>query len=158
MSPSTSEAPTARIEEIIAEHRHLEGPMLPIFHALQEEFDHVPEAALAPIADALNLTRAEVHGVMSFYHDFRKAPPGRHVVKICRAEACQSMGSEALAARALEKAGLDWHATSPDGRVTVEPVYCLGLCACAPAAMVGDKLHARLNEARLDKILAEARS
>lgn len=158
MNPSPNPAPQERIDEIIADHLHLEGPMLPIFHALQDEFDHVPEAALARIADALNLTKAEVHGVMSFYHDFRKAPVGRHVVKICRAEACQSMGSETIAAHVLEKMGLDWHTTSANGKVTIEPVYCLGLCACAPAAMVGERLHGRLDAARLEAIIAEARA
>ena len=123
----------------IAAQLHLEGPLLPIFHALQEAYGHVPQAALSRIAEALNLTRAEVHGVMSFYHDFRSAPAGRHVLKICRAEACQSMGGAALADRLLAKLGLDWHGTTPDGKVTVEPVYCLGLCACAPAAMVDTK-------------------
>ncbi|MFV0244222.1 MAG: formate dehydrogenase subunit gamma [Qingshengfaniella sp.] len=157
MSPSQT-LPPERIDEIINAHLHLEGPLLPIFHAFQEEFGFVPEAALGRIADALNLTKAEVHGVMSFYHDFRKAPAGQHVIKICRAEACQSMGSEAIAARVLDKVGLDWHATTPNGKVTIEPIYCLGLCACAPAAMIDDKVVGRVDEARLEALIAEARS
>ncbi|MGR3375139.1 formate dehydrogenase subunit gamma [Salipiger abyssi] len=137
------------IRALIDAELHREGPLLPILHAIQHAFDHVPEMALPLIAEALNLTRAEVHGVMSFYHDFRKAPAGRHVVKICRAEACQSMGANALSQAVLDKLGLDWGGTTPDGSVTVEPVYCLGLCACAPAAMVDGKLIGRADAARL---------
>lgn len=146
--------PTAdEIQALIDGQMHLEGPLLPILHALQEAYDHVPEAALGMIAETLNLTKAEVHGVMSFYHDFRKAPAGRHVVKICRAEACQSMGANALSDAVLEKLGIGWGGTTPDGSVTVEAVYCLGLCACAPAAMVDDRLIARADAARLEKAL-----
>ncbi|WP_172328762.1 formate dehydrogenase subunit gamma [Mangrovicoccus sp. HB161399] len=149
--------PTAEeIESLIHAQLHLEGPLLPIFHALQETYGHVPDSAIQPIADALNITRAEVHGVMSFYHDFRKVPAGRHVVKICRAEACQSMGANALADATLAKLGLAWHGTTPNGNVTVEPVYCLGLCACAPAVMVGETLHGRVDGEKMDAILKEA--
>lgn len=149
--------PTAdEIQALIDGQMHLEGPLLPILHALQEAYDHVPEAALGMIAETLNLTKAEVHGVMSFYHDFRKAPAGRHVVKICRAEACQSMGANALSDAVLEKLGIGWGGTTPDGSVTVEAVYCLGLCACAPAAMVDDRLIARADVARLEKALEGA--
>ncbi|MHA7870469.1 MAG: formate dehydrogenase subunit gamma [Salipiger thiooxidans] len=149
--------PTAdEIQALIDGQMHLEGPLLPILHALQGAYDHVPEAALGMIAETLNLTKAEVHGVMSFYHDFRKAPAGRHVVKICRAEACQSMGANALSDAVLEKLGIGWGGTTPDGSVTVEAVYCLGLCACAPAAMVDDRLIARADAARLEKALEGA--
>ncbi|EEX14859.1 NAD-dependent formate dehydrogenase gamma subunit [Citreicella sp. SE45] len=149
--------PTAdEIQALIDGQMHLEGPLLPILHALQEAYDHVPEAALGMIAETLNLTKAEVHGVMSFYHDFRKAPAGRHVVKICRAEACQSMGANALSDAVLEKLGIGWGGTTSDGLVTVEAVYCLGLCACAPAAMVDDRLIARADAARLEKALEGA--
>ncbi|MCA0922043.1 formate dehydrogenase subunit gamma [Pseudooceanicola nanhaiensis] len=158
-TPAPSVAPAeAEIDALIAAQLHLEGPLLPIFHALQEAYGHVPQAALSRIAEALNLTRAEVHGVMSFYHDFRSAPAGRHVLKICRAEACQSMGGAALADRLLAKLGLGWHGTTPDGKVTVEPVYCLGLCACAPAAMVDGKVRGRLDEAACDALIAEVRA
>lgn len=150
-------APTEEeIRDIVAGQLHLEGPLLPILHALQEAFGHVPQAALQIIADALNITRAEVHGVMSFYHDFREVPAGRHVVKICRAEACQAVGAEALAARTLEKLGTEWHGTTANGAVTVEPVYCLGLCACGPAAMVDDRVVGRVDDAKMDKLLTEA--
>ena len=126
----------ARASEIIAGLSGLEGATLPILHALQDAFGHVPDAAVPLVADALALSRAEVHGCLTFYHDFRRAPAGRHVVKICRAEACQSVGGERAAADLLSRLGIDWHGTTPDGAVTVEPVYCLGLCACGPAALV----------------------
>lgn len=149
--------PTAEdLRAIIDAHLHLEGPLLPIFHAIQEVYGHVPEIALPEIADALNIGRAEVHGVMSFYHDFRKEPAGHHVVKICRAEACQSVGANALAEETLAKLGLDWHGTTANGKVTIEPVYCLGMCACAPAVMVDDTVHGRVDGARLDALLKEA--
>ncbi len=156
MLSSTLAPSDEEIREIIAGQLHLEGPLLPIFHALQETFGHVPQTALLPIADALNITRAEVHGVMSFYHDFREIPAGRHVVKICRAEACQANGADALAARTLQKLGTEWHGTTDNGAVTIEPVYCLGLCACGPAAMVDDKVVGRVDDAKMDKLLAEA--
>ncbi len=140
------------IETIIADHLHLEGALLPILHGLQAAYGHVPAAAHEPIAKALNITRAELHGVISFYHDFRDKPAGVHVVRICRAEACQAMGGAALSEAVLDRLGLDWHDTTRDGRVTVEPVYCLGLCACAPAAMVDGKLKGR---ATADALLAE---
>ncbi len=114
---------SARISAVIAELQHLEGPMLPILHKLQEEFGYIPEVAKQIIASALNLSRAEVHGVITFYHDFRAQPAGRHVLKLCRAEACQSMGCESLADRIKAKLGIDWHETTPDGAVTLEPVY-----------------------------------
>jgi formate dehydrogenase subunit gamma len=125
-----------RAQEIIAEHLGLEGPLLPILHAFNEEFGCIDDAAVPPIAEALNLSRAEVHGVLTFYHDFHRAPAGRHVLKICRAEACQSRGSESVARRCLHELGVDWHETTADGELTVEPVYCLGLCASGPAALL----------------------
>lgn len=135
-----------RTEAIVGRLKPLEGPMLPILHDIQAEFGYVPQAALPVIAEGLNLSRAEVHGVVSFYHDYRQAPAGRHVIKLCRAEACQSMGGDELAERLLSLLGLDWHGTSADGAVTVEPVYCLGLCACAPAAMLNGDVIGRLDE------------
>ena len=151
-------APTEEeIREIVAGFAALEGPLLPMLHALQDAYGHVPSAAIPVLADVLNLGRAEVHGVISFYHDFRDHPAGRHVLKICRAEACQSMGANALAEETLKKLGIGWHDTTPDGRVTVEPVCCRGLCACAPAAMLDDRLVGRLDDARMDRLLEEAR-
>jgi len=145
-------APVSDLSRIIAEHLHREGPLLPILHAVQAQVGHIPAQAHAPIAEALNITRAELHGVISFYHDFRDKPAGVHVVRICRAEACQAVGGAALSQAVLDKLGLDWHGTTPDGRVTVEPVYCLGLCACGPAAMVDGALRGR---ATVDALLAE---
>lgn len=143
----------ARAAAIIAEHAELQGALLPILHALQHEFGCVPEAAVPVLARALNLSRAEVHGTISFYHDFRRTPPGRHVVKLCQAEACQSMGCRSLAAHAAERLGVAMGQTTPDGRVTLEPVYCLGLCATAPAALVDEMGVGRLTPARLDEVL-----
>ncbi|MBC57302.1 MAG: formate dehydrogenase subunit gamma [Confluentimicrobium sp.] len=146
----------ARVRAIATELAPLEGPLLPILHAVQAAFGHVPAAALPVIADVLNLSRAEVYGVMSFYHDFRAEPAGRKVLKICRAEACQAMGADAVAARALAALGVDWHGTTADGAVTLEPVYCLGLCACAPAAMINGRVVGRVDDARLDALIDEA--
>ena len=142
-----------RIEEL----RQLPGAVLPILHALQEEFGYIDQAAVPLIATALNLSRAEVHGIVSFYHDLRKAPPGSHVLKLCRAEACQSMGADALAAEARERLRVDWGETSADGRVTLEPVFCLGLCACAPAGMLDGKVVGGLDRARLGVLLDQVR-
>jgi len=146
-----------RALEIVAEHAGLEGPMLPILHALQEEFGYVGEAAAPLIAEALNLSRAEVHGVITFYHDFRHEPAGRHILKLCRGEACQSMGSEALAAKLLAELGIGWHGSTSDGDLTVEPVYCLGLCASSPSALLDGEPLARLDAAKLSEAIDEAR-
>jgi formate dehydrogenase subunit gamma len=137
---------TDRIAEILESHQGFEGPLLPILHAIQEAFGYVPEAAVPQIAKALTLSKAEVHGVISFYHDFREKPAGRHVLKLCRAEACQTMGADAVADRIKKALGIDWHETTADGRVTLEPVFCLGLCACGPAAMVDGRLVGRVDE------------
>jgi formate dehydrogenase subunit gamma len=142
--------------EIIAEHSRQEGATLVILHALQEAFGYVPEAAIPMVAQALNLSRAEVHGVFTFYHDFRHKPAGRHVLKLCRAEACQAAGGDALAARAEAKLGVSLGNTTADGRVTLEPIYCLGLCATAPSAMLDGRLIGRLDEKRIDALVAEA--
>lgn len=146
----------SRAADIIAQYLPLEGPMLPILHALQEEFGYINEDSIRLVAQTLNVSRAEVYGVVSFYHDFRQEPHGRHVLKICRAEACQSMGSEAQAQKFLEKLSLEWGGTTPDGRLTVESVYCLGLCACAPSAMLDGDLHARVDLQGLEALAGEA--
>lgn len=149
---------TDRVTEILAAHQGMEGPLLPILHAVQAEFGHVPQSVLPVIAKALNLSKAEVHGVVSFYHDFRDVPAGRHVLKLCRAEACQAMGADLVAAHAKGALGVGWHATTPDGAVTLEPVFCLGLCACGPAAMMDGHLIGRCDEARVDALIAAARA
>jgi formate dehydrogenase subunit gamma len=145
-----------RARALIAEHAGLPGALLPILHALQEHFGYVDPAALPFIAEALNLSRAEVHGVVTFYHDFRQTPPGRHVVRVCRAEACQSMGADRLAAHIKARLGIDFHQTSADGRVTLEPVFCLGDCACSPALMLDGKLHGRVDAAAFDQLIFES--
>ncbi len=146
----------ARTRAIVQSHAHLEGPLMPILHSVQEAFGCVPEEAVPVIAKELNLSRAEVHGVVTFYHDFRREPAGGTVVKVCRAEACQSMGCEALVKQAEDRLGIECGATTADGRVTFETVYCLGLCATAPSAMVNGKIVGRLDPVKLDKILSEA--
>ncbi len=148
---------TAQISSFVLEtlrrHAGREGPLLPILHDLQEEFGHVPAEALPVIARELNLSRAEVHGVVTFYHDFREQPAGRHVLKVCRAEACQSMGSEELAARLERELGISFGQTSRDGSVTLEAVYCLGLCACAPAAMLDGRVIARIDQKKAGELV-----
>lgn len=156
MSPLADEA-RARVLAIVAAHRDRPGPLLEILHGVQDAFGWVPAEAVPLIAAALNVTRAEVHGVVSFYHHFRKTPPGRHVVRICRAEACQSMNGRALEAEAQRSLGIGFGMTTTDGAVTLEAVYCLGNCACAPALMVDRELHGRVDGARLASLLAACR-
>jgi formate dehydrogenase subunit gamma len=143
-----------RAQSLIAEHGRGDGPLLTILHAFQEEFGFIDDAAEPLIAEALNISRAEVHGVVTFYHDFRKQPAGRNVLKLCRAEACQAAGGDALAAHAEGRLGIAMGATTADGGVTLEPVYCLGLCATAPSAMLNGRLFGRLDCARLDALLS----
>ncbi|MGO6882411.1 formate dehydrogenase subunit gamma [Rhizobium ruizarguesonis] len=147
----------ARTRAIVADLRFLEGPLLPILHEVQQEFGYVPQEAMPVIAEELNLSRAEVHGVVTFYHDYRDHPAGRHVLKLCRAEACQSMGGDALAERVKTLLGIDFHQTTLDGGVTLEPVYCLGLCACAPAVMLDGEVYGRVDDQTVAEIVAEAR-
>jgi formate dehydrogenase subunit gamma len=156
MQPAGTEI-ASRTAAVINEHMGLEGPLLPILHGIQEEFGFVPDESLPVIARALNISNAEVHGVVTFYHDYRRHPAGRHVLKICRAEACQSMGGEALAAKIQQLLGIGFHETSKDGSVTLEPIYCLGLCACAPAAMLDGEVIGRLDAERLEEIATEVR-
>jgi formate dehydrogenase subunit gamma len=142
---------------IVGELKGLEGPLLPILHEIQAEFGHVPQESLPVIARELNLSRAEVHGVVTFYHDYRDHPTGRHVLKLCRAEACQSMGGDALAERVKALLGIDFHQTTLDGAVTLEPVFCLGLCSCAPAAMLDGEVFGRMDVETAREMIAEAR-
>ncbi|PWR24905.1 formate dehydrogenase subunit gamma [Zavarzinia aquatilis] len=151
---SANTNPVPRLAEIIAAHGHVAGPTLPTLHAIQAEFGHIPAEAIQMIADAENRSRAEIHGVVSFYHDYRETPAGRHVVKVCRAEACQAMGGEAVAAHVAERLGLGFGETAADGGVTLENVYCLGLCATAPAAQIDERPCGRLTPERADRLLA----
>jgi formate dehydrogenase subunit gamma len=144
-----------RLADILDAHRHRKGALLPILHEVVAEFGYVDDAMVPDIALALNLSRADVHGVVTFYHDFRRRPAGHHVVKLCVAEACKARGADALAEHAERRLGLPLHATAADEAVTLEPVYCLGLCSLSPAAMIDGRLHGRLSEARLDELLAE---
>lgn len=157
MQPARTDI-AARTASVISDFRGLEGPLLPILHGLQEEFGYVPQESLPVIAEALNLSRAEVYGVVSFYHDFRKHPAGRHVLKLCQAEACQSMGSDAVAAKLKQKLGIGFHETTTDGAVTLEPVYCLGLCACSPSAMLDGTVIGRVDDEKIDEMLEVIRA
>ena len=145
----------SRVREILAEHEGIEGPLLPILHAVQHAFGYVPQAALPVIAEALQLTRAEVHGVVSFYHDYRDHAPAAHTIVLCRAEACQAQGADRVADHVKAKLGVDWHGQA--GGVALEPVFCLGLCACGPAAQVDGKLVGRLDEEKVDAIIGGMR-
>jgi formate dehydrogenase subunit gamma len=145
----------ARAAQIIALHKNQPGPALVVLQALQDTFGYVPKDAVPLVAAALNLSRAEIHGIVTFYHDFRDTPPGRRVIRLCAAEACQSTGSDRLAGHAQARLGIALGDTTADGRITLEPVYCLGLCACAPAAMVDGEVFGRLDDARLDALIAE---
>jgi len=157
LQPASTEI-AAQAASIIDEMKDLEGPLLPILHGIQEEFGFVPQEVLPVIASKLNLSRAEVHGVVSFYHEYRNHPAGRHVLKLCQAESCQSMGSDAVAARVKQALGIDFHQTTHDGAVTLEAVYCLGLCACSPAALLDGEVIGRIDAEKIDEILAEVRS
>ncbi len=139
-----------RAEAIVAAHAGEEGAMLPILHDLQAVFGFIPADAVPLVAGALNLTRAEVHGVVTFYHEFRRHTPGRHILRLCRAEACQSLGCEALADHVRARLNIAWHETTLDGAITLEPVFCLGLCAIGPAALLDGQPLARLDPARIE--------
>jgi formate dehydrogenase subunit gamma len=145
-----------RILAIVERHRHRDGPLIEVLHEVQESFGCIPTGAVAVIARGLNLSRAEVHGVVTFYHHFRTRPPGRHVLQICRAESCQAAGGRAIEAHAKARLGIDFGQTTADGRVTLEAVYCLGLCACSPAAMLDDEVHGRVTRESLDAIVDAA--
>ncbi len=146
-------AQEAKLLHPIAEHRDLPGALLPILHAVQEAFGYVDDAAVPIIARELNLSRAEVHGVVTFYHDFRRRAAGRHVLRLCRAESCQAMGCERLADDLRSQLGIDFGDTTSDGKVTLEAVYCLGNCALSPAAVLDGELHGRLDERKLAALL-----
>src|SRR5436190_152602 len=145
------------ISTIIDALKNKPGALLPILHAIQDEIGHIPPEAVPLIARELNLTRADVHGVISFYHDFRSEKPGRHIVKICQAESCQAMGSVALTSAAKEHLGISFHETTKDQALTLEPVYCLGNCALSPAIMVDGHLHGRVTHERFVQVVEEAR-
>jgi len=142
-----------RLQEILRQHEGGEANLLRLLHAVQEALGYIPREAIPLIAEALNLSRAEVHGVITFYHDFRAAPAGRRTARVCRGEACQSMGGEGVAAEVLARLGLEWGETSADGALTVDAVYCLGLCAVAPAALIDGEPLGKINAERLEAAL-----
>lgn len=153
MMTSAAEGTARTVAE---KHGNRPDALLEILHEVQLTLGFIPEDAVPVLATALNLSRAEVHGVVTFYHDFRAQPAGQHVLKICRAEACQSMGAEALVTRAEDRLGVACGGTSADGRVTLEPTYCLGLCATAPSAMMDGKIVGRVTASKLDALLKDA--
>lgn len=131
------------------------GALLPILHAIQDELGYVPDEAVSIVAGVLNLSRAEVHGVVTFYHFFRTSRPGKHTLYLCRAEACQAMGARALESYVRDKLQVDFHQTTADGRFSLEPIYCLGNCACSPAVMVDETVYGRVTPERFDQILKD---
>ncbi|MEM4990332.1 formate dehydrogenase subunit gamma [Collimonas sp. H4R21] len=155
--PSDPSVDLDQVKSIIQKYQALPGAMLPVLHAIQDALGYVPSSTVPLIAEQLNLSRAEVHGVISFYHHFRQQPAGRHLVQICRAEACQARGSAALEAHAKAALGCDFHGTSSDGQFTLEPVYCLGQCACGPSMLIDDDLHARVSNDKFNKLVRAKR-
>jgi formate dehydrogenase subunit gamma len=156
--PAPAETWTGAVEKALDRHRGEPGPLLAVLHDIQDAIGWIPPESHGRLAEALSLSKADVYGVVTFYHDFRSSPPGRHVLKLCRAEACQAMGAEALATRVKAKLGIEFGLTSPDGAVTLQPVYCLGNCACSPALMIDGNLVGRVTTERLDQIVADARA
>lgn len=144
-----------RINALIARFDQQPGPLLLVLHAIQDEFGYIPADAVPLVAEGLNLSRAEVYGVVTFYHYFRQSPPGQHVVQLCRAEACQAMQADKLEAHVQQRLGIGFHQTTADGKFSLEPVYCLGNCACSPAMMIDGKLYGRVSNDRFDALLAE---
>lgn len=147
----------ARIKSHIESHQHMAGALMPLLHAIQDDLSYIPEECYGLIAKALNLSVAEVHGVVTFYHHFRTKPPGRHVLQVCRAESCQAMGCGALETHVKSSLGIDYHETTSDGSITLEPVYCLGNCACSPAIMLDDEIYGRVSPQQVESLLANAR-
>jgi formate dehydrogenase subunit gamma len=148
---------SAKIETHITAHKGMPGGLLPLLHAIQDDIGYVPEAAYPHIAQALALSVAEVHGVVTFYHHFRNHPAGRHVLQICRAESCQAMGSDMLETQVKSVLGIDYHQTTKDGAITLEPVYCLGNCACSPALMLDDEVYGRMDAQKIADLIGEAK-
>ncbi|MFL1454861.1 formate dehydrogenase subunit gamma [Marinobacter sp. GN3S48] len=144
-----------RITQLIEQHQHLPGALLPLLHAVQQAFGYIPHTTVPAIADALALSRAEVHGVISFYHGFRSQPCGRNVLQVCCAEACQARGSRQLVDHTRQRLGVDFHQTTADGEITLEPVYCLGNCATGPSIRIGDRILGRVDPATMDRLLDE---
>ena len=158
IGPVVSRVQADAVRGICSRLKTVPGPLMPILHAVQDELGFVPHDAVPLIARELNLSIAEVHGVVTFYHYFRTDPGGRHVVHLCRAEACQSVGAAAVEAHAKRSLGVDFHGTTLDGAIRLEPVYCLGNCALGPSIMIDDRLHGRVSPQRFDELMTSARS
>jgi formate dehydrogenase subunit gamma len=154
---SLSAAERSAVIDACARLKTLPGALLPILHAVQEALQFIPKDAVPLIAREVNLSVAEVHGVVTFYHYFLQERPGRHVVHLCRAEACQALGSVALEAHAKATLGIDFHGTTKDGAITLEPVYCLGNCALGPSMMIDQQLHGRITPKRFDALMTQSR-
>lgn len=150
---STKQWDVAAVRQVIQSQKSMPGAMLPILHGIQDVVGYIPSDAVPMIAEELNVSRAEVHGVITYYHHFRQHPAGKHLVQICRAEACQARGADALVAHAKSALGCDFHQTTPDGEVTLEPAYCLGHCAVGPNIAIGDALHARITPQRFEALI-----
>ena len=155
MALSTQQA--TKIAAHIEQHKNRAGALLPMLHAIQDDIGYVPEEAYLPISKALALSVAEVHGVVTFYHHFRRHPAGKHILQVCRAESCQAMGSEKLESDIKTSLGIDYHQTTKDGAITLEPVYCLGNCACSPAVMLDDEVYGRVDAEKVAELIKEAR-
>ena len=149
------ENPIAIISRLVQKYADTPGGLMPLLHELQASLGHIPKDQVTLVAAGMGLSRAEVHGVIGFYHDFHYEPRGKTVVQICRAEACQSMGSRQLEAHIKDRLGIDYGGTTADGRFSLEPVYCLGNCACSPSVRIGDDIHARVDARRIDQLLDE---
>jgi formate dehydrogenase subunit gamma len=147
----------SRVDAHIEALKTMPGPLLPLLHAIQDDLGYIPESSYSKISKALYLSVAEVHGVVTFYHHFRTHPPGKHTVQICRAESCQAMGCEALEQHVKSTLGIDYHQTTADGSISLEPVYCLGNCACSPAIMMDEEIYGRVTATKIDQILREVK-
>lgn len=158
MNTASSTWDRDKVQSIITALKDMPGALMPILHGIQDEIGYVPEEAVPLMAEALNLSRAEVHGTLTFYHHFRTTPPGRHRVEICRAEACQAMGANALIKHAKETLGVDFHETTADGAISLDQVFCLGNCACSPSIMVDGELIAEVSKESFDAIVDSLRT
>lgn len=154
----TKQDEQTKVEALVAQHRYVPGALLPLLHAIQDEIGYIPESSYTAIGKGLGLSVAEVHGVVTFYHHFRTHKAGKHVLQICRAESCQSMGAVALEAHAKQCLNIDYHETTADQAITLEPVYCLGNCALSPAVVMDDEIYGRVTAADLDALIAEAKA
>ena len=157
-TPALSKEQLKAVDDILARLKDEPGPLFPILHTIQDELGWVPDETVPTIAKALNRTRAEIHGVITFYHHFRRHPVGKHMVQVCRAEACQSMGCQDLEAHAKKTLGIDYHGTTADGQFSLEAVYCLGNCALSPSIRVNDDIVGKVSKERFDEVIAELRS